>query len=227
MIEDVETAKLWLLRGGDGHRMVSAFLAEGVVGVPFAELPDGRTLDRAGAVRRFQAEGRAGNPEAEAATFLSFVRRIDIGDLVLMPDPVPRGLAIGWVTGDYTFDGDLSPDRCRHRRTVNWQRRLPYADLPERLQTLTQPRTSLKEIPDGRVRALVAEVLTGDAGEDVRSRPQRGRAPAGSGTRRSAARRASARPVKVEEERRCTICLMSKPLSRFEGDSEWCDMCAS
>ena len=225
VIHPSEMATVWVIRGGDRHRMVQAFLDEGVVGVPFPELPDGRTLDRAAALRLLEPDREAPPPEAEAAMFLSFVRRVQVGDVVLMPDPAAGGFPCGVVAGDYEFHDELAPDRCRHRRPVEWRRRLPYDALPERLVHLPNQRHPIHDVPDGRLRDLALRCCNLELGDDPLDRP-RGAVPV---SRSGAPRRSRAprRPPKAKiEERRCANCLVSKPAELFEDGGDWCRDCA-
>ena len=156
--------------------------------------------------------------------FLSFVRRIEIGDLVLMPDPAAGGFVCGVATGDYEYLADLEPSRCRHRRPVEWRRRLPFDALPERLEHLPRQRAVLDDVPDGRLRDLALQCSRLELGADPFDRP-RGAVPrAASG--RAPRSRAPKRPPKATiAERRCAGCLVSKPAEVFEDGGDWCRDC--
>ena len=52
-----------------------------------------------------------------AAQLNQFAHTIAVGDLVVMPRKVTNGVAIGEVTGDYTYGAD---DPYRHSRPVRW-----------------------------------------------------------------------------------------------------------
>ena len=51
VIHPKDMATVWVIRGGEGNRLVSTFLQDGSIGVGYPELPDGRTVDRAKALR--------------------------------------------------------------------------------------------------------------------------------------------------------------------------------
>jgi restriction system protein len=53
-----------------------------------------------------------------SAQLNQFVNRIEVGDYVVMPRKVTNGVAIGVVTGDYTFD---SAGEFKHSRAVEWR----------------------------------------------------------------------------------------------------------
>ena len=223
MIHASEMATVWVIRGGERNRLVQTFLDAGTIGVGYPSIPDGRTVDRSKALKLLQSDPDAAAPEAQAAMFLSFVRRIEVGDVVLMPDPAAGGFPCGVVTGDYEYHDEIDPDRYRHRRPVDWRRRLPYGALPERLAHLPNQRQTLNDVPDGRLRDLALQCCRMELGEDPLVRP-RGATTAGS--RGPRAPRAPRRPPQATmAERRCTSCLVSKPAELFDAGSDWCRDC--
>lgn len=217
-------ATVWVIRGGERNRLVQTFLDDGVIGLGYPSLPDGRSVDRAKALRLLQGDPEAAAPEAQAAMFLSFVRRIGIGDLVLMPDPAADGLVCGVVTGDYEFHEDLHPDRHRHRRPVDWRRRLPNTQLPERLAHLPKQRQTLDDVPDGRLRDLAIRCTELELGDDPLDRP-RGATASGGASRPSRSRAPKRPPKATTPERRCAGCLVVKPEEVFEDGGDWCRDC--
>ncbi len=217
-------ATVWVIRGGDRNRLVQTFLDDGAIGLGYPSLPDGRTVDRAKALKLLQDDPEAAAPEAQAAMFLSFVRRITIGDLVLMPDPAADGMICGVVIGDYEFHEDLHPDRSRHRRPVDWRRRLPNSLLPERLAHLPKQRQTLNDVADGRLRDLALQCSELELGDDPLDRP-RGAVAGSSGGRSSRPRAPKRPPQATMAERRCAGCLVVKPDEVFEDGGEWCRDC--
>lgn len=218
-------ATVWVIRGGERNRMVQTFLDSGTIGVGYPELPDGRTVDRSKALRLLRSDPEAPAPEAAAAMFLSFVRRIEVGDVILMPDPAAGGMVCGVATGDYEYREDIEPDRHRHRRPVEWRRRLPFDALPERLDHLPKQRQTLNDVPDGRLRDLALQCCRLELGADPFDRP-RGAAATAATRRRSSTSRAPKRPPQATmAERRCAGCLVSKPVEVFEDGGDWCRDC--
>ncbi len=217
-------ATVWVIRGGERNRLVQTFLDDGAIGLGYPSLPDGRTVDRAKALKLLQDDPEAAAPESQAAMFLSFVRRITIGDLVLMPDPAADGMICGVVTGDYEFHEDLHPDRSRHRRPVDWRRRLPNSLLPERLAHLPKQRQTLNDVADGRLRDLALQCSELELGDDPLDRP-RGAVAGSSGGRSSRPRAPKRPPQATMAERRCAGCLVVKPDEVFEDGGEWCRDC--
>ncbi len=226
-----EMANVWVVRGGERDELVRPFLDDGEIGVGFPEFPDGGTVDRT-AVLRIMGVGMDDEPskqqEARAATFLSFVRRVQIGDLVLLVDRVAKGFAVGVASGDYRYRSDLDERRARHRRPVQWRRRLPFADLPERLAKVPDQKAAFDEVPDGRLRDLALQCSRGERGDDPFDRPARAaparRASGGARPRSSGA--STRRKTVTKAERRCTTCLVTKPLDLFDGDGDMCVDCA-
>ena len=220
MIHPKEMATVWVIRGGERNQLVPRYLDDGSIGVDFPDLPDGRSVDRAKAIRLLTTDPEAPPPEANAAMFLSFVRRIEVGDIVLMPDPQEKGLACGVVTGDYEFRGDAESGP-RHRRAVDWRRRLPVADLPERLDKVPKQRKQLDDVADGKLRDLAKQCCTGERGDDpfVRKSPPVRSSP---GTR---TRKPPKPPKATVPERRCMSCFVSKPEELFEDGGDWCRDC--
>jgi hypothetical protein len=97
---------------------------------------------------------------AESLVFqlLAFVRRIQVGDIVISPRRVTPGIAIAEVTGPYLFRGDLASEGL-HVRAARWLR----DDVPRRVigQDLLDGSplntVSIVKHPDGveRIRYLV------------------------------------------------------------------------
>ncbi len=220
-----EMATVWIVRGGDRDRLVKTFLDEGAVGIAYPDFPDGATVDRSKAIKLLGGGLEPSKAvEAEAALFLSFVRRISVADVVLLPDHRAGGFAAGVVTGDYQFREELPAERNRHRRPVDWRRRLPFTELPERLSHLSRPRHDLTDVPDGRLRSLALQCCRGEIGEDPFDRPA-GAAPVPR-ARRSSGTRAPAKPkAPTRAERRCANCLITKPEDLFEDGGDFCQDC--
>lgn len=223
---DLGSATLWLIRGGESNRLVRRFLDEGVTGVGFGDLPDGRTVD-AFVLQKKLAAAFVEKPEQVSTQFFSFVNRVEVGDVVFMPDPQAKGLATGIVTGEYTYDPDIPVEECRHRRSVDWRRRIGYDALPERLANLPKQRAVVADVPDGRLRVLAHEAFLHELGEDPHRRPVRSTGGGGgSRPRRSSTGGRIKKPApKPVEQRRCMTCMMQKPLDFFDGDDQHCRDC--
>lgn len=228
MLHADEMATIWVVRAGPKDRLVRSFLDDGEIGVAFPQFPDGHDVDRAKALKILGVgldDEPSKHQEADAALFLSFVRRIRVADVALLLDPVAGGFACGVVTGEYHYRGDLDGDRAQHRRPVDWRRRLPFTALPARLDHLPDQRTVLEDVPDGRLRDLALQCCRGELGEDPFDRPaatpprRRATSTGGSGRPRASRPPAPKRPSQVTRaERRCTVCLVTKSEDLFDGD---------
>lgn len=217
-------ATVWVIAAGDRERLVSRFLADGAIGVSYPALGDGRNLDRRAAEKAL-SEAKVAKVDAVAKLFLSFVRRIEIGDVVAMPDHHAGGVVIGVIAGDYEFRDDLAADQARHRRAVEWRRRLPLSALPERLAHIADGRVAFQEESDGRLRDLALRCCRGELGEDPTDRPA---APV-TLPRSTAPRkpRAPSRPPRATMAgRRCQHCLVVKAEDLFEEGEDLCRDCA-
>jgi hypothetical protein len=228
MIHADEMATVWVVRAGPKDRLVRSFLDDGEIGVAFPQFPDGHDVDRAKALK-ILGVGLDDEPtkhqEADAALFLSFVRRIRVGDMALLIDPAAGGFACGVVTGEYRYRDDRDGDRAQHRRPVEWRRRLPFDALPARLDDLPHQRVVLDDVPDGRLRDLALQCCREEMGEDPFDRPaatpprRRPSSTGGSGRPRASRKPAPKRPSQATRpERRCTVCLVTKSEDLFDGD---------
>lgn len=224
MLHADEMATIWVIAAGPRERLVSTFLTDGAIGVSYPALGDGRNLDRRAAERAL-TEGKVPKVEAEAKLFLSFVRRMQIGDVVAMPDHHAGGVAMGVVAGDYEFCDELAPQQARHRRPVEWRRRLPFTALPERLAHIADARKPFQEESDGRLRELALQCCRGELGDDPTDRPAMAVAtPRASGPRKP---RAPKRPPRATmSERRCPHCLVVKAETLFDDGEDLCRDCA-
>ena len=231
-----EMATVWVVRAGPRDRLVRPFLDDGEIGLVLPQFPDGHDVDRAKALR-ILGVGLDDEPtkhqEHDAALFLSFVRRIQPGDIAMLVDPAAGGFACGVVTGEYRYRTDLGPDAAQHRRPVEWRRRLPFTALPARLDHLPDQRTVLEDVPDGRLRDLALQCTELRLGDDPFDRPAvappRRPSSSGGGPRRPRTPKPPApkRPSQVTRaERRCTVCLVTKAEDLFDDAGDVCRDCA-
>ncbi len=222
VIHPKDMATVWVIRGGERNRLVSTFLQDGSIGVGYPTIPDGRTVDRSKALKLLATDDEVAAPEAAAAMFLSFVRRVDVGDVVFMPDPQEQGMACGVVTGDYEYRAEVPLEQYRHRRTVDWRRRLPNDALPERLENVPRQRQTLHDVADGKLRDLALQCCEESLGDDpfVRKSP-----PVRSTSGQPRTRKPPRPPKATVPERRCMNCFVSKPEELFEDGGDWCRDC--
>lgn len=128
-VEVVEAAPAWMVRGGRQGRFESWALENGSIGIGFHRMGDLTAVeDRAGMVEAAEEAYKGENPRTvsnHAGQLWAFRGKIQVGDLVVMPVGKSKALAVGRVTGDYSYVPE-APDGTRHRRSVEWIR----TDLP-------------------------------------------------------------------------------------------------
>lgn len=161
--------RVWVIRGGDGNRLVDEFIDNDVTGVGFYRVPDGRTISDAEVGAILRAE-RVRVWRQRAARFRSFVWAMSCGDVVVMPD-TPRGeVVIGEVAGNYEYRLDLPVERYRHRRAVHWLGRHPHSDLPRGREDIYRQRESLRELEAPDIVEHAIRVRRGEVGRAATDR---------------------------------------------------------
>ncbi len=213
---------VWVIRGGEQDRLVDLFVDQGVIGVGYAEVPDAEILTRSEIRPFITGEKTTAAVDAKVAMLSAFVREIQAGDSVLIPD-VGRGeVVVGMVTGRYEFHGDVAPEACRHRRTVEWLARHPVVDLPVAVRGVAKQRAILEQHRDAEWSGHMTQVREQVIGRDPQDRPARSAAP----PPRRASRAATPRATKpVVAQRTCPGCFLQTHPDRFVG--EFCADCAS
>ena len=115
--------RAWTVRGGRYGEREQAALDEGLVILGWENLSD---LSNVTSVDEISAALRAAYPGAGRRIFGSwahqlwqFLKVMQVGDLVVMPQKYKPLIAIGRVTGEYLYRGD-APRESRHVRRVEW-----------------------------------------------------------------------------------------------------------
>ena len=215
------TAPVWGIRGGEDGRLVDRFLDGGYTALAFAELGDGRRLERHLVLRTLERAEVADAPGA-AARFHTFVQAISVGDPVLMPDAGRKEIVVGIVEGDYEFHESVPPAACRHRRAVRWIGRHDREDLPAAWVDLYKQRPPIKRY---EARALTEHVAAVEGGEMGRPATQRNlgrvRAASGSSSSPRAPRAPRAPKPPPRQLRTCPSCGFNLNVVVFEGQ----DLC--
>lgn len=113
---------LWLVRGDKIGQYNDTALEQGFVYVGFLKVPDLSRASTREAVATLVAEGLDGGSKNRISNFSgqlhAFRNRMKEGDLVIMPLRHRAQVAIGRITGDYEFRGDLGG--ILHTRPVEW-----------------------------------------------------------------------------------------------------------
>ena len=212
---------MWVIRGGEENRLVDRFVDAGAIAVVFPEVPDAEILTRS-EIRRSLASGQTTAAlDAQEAMLSAFVREIQVGDSVLLPDPSRGEVIVGTVTSGYEFQGDPPGDDFRHRRTVDWLARHPVSDLPSAVQPAAKARALLQQDRNAAWSAYLAQVREGEIGRDPKDR----RAKTVTSTPRRRSSTAAVRLAKpVVAMRTCPSCFLQKHPDNFHGD--YCADCS-
>jgi restriction system protein len=119
---------LWLVRAGRHGEQEQYSLEHNLVGIGWSELDfDLSPLSR-DELKKAIEDKHPGKPKNAYANYAgqiwSFVKKIEQGDLVVLPLKVQSGIAVGKITGAYTFRTD-STSNIRHIRPIQWLSTLP------------------------------------------------------------------------------------------------------
>lgn len=125
---------VWLVRAGKSGDMEDAALEKGVAVVGWNELGDlsqAKTREELDSMYQkalpAAGDGRRAN---HVGQLWAFSHRIERGDLVVLPLKRSSAIAIGKVTGDYTYRTDLGS--VHHIRAVEWIRTdIPRTDFDQ------------------------------------------------------------------------------------------------
>jgi restriction system protein len=119
----------WVMRAGRGGERDDWMLANGYAGGGFKEVADLSAATTREAVTEAIEAGYPGKPKAFVANFTGQLwalrQRAEHGDLVVLPLKTTGQLALGHISGAYTYRDDPDPD-LRHVRPVEWKR----SDVP-------------------------------------------------------------------------------------------------
>ena len=212
---------MWVIRGGEEDRLVDRFVDAGAIAVVFPGVPDAEILTRSEIRRSLASDQTTAALDAQEAMLSAFVREIQVGDSVLLPDPSRGEVVVGTITSGYEFQGDPPGDVFRHRRTVDWLARHPVSALPSAVQPAAKARALLQQDRNAAWSAYLAQVREGEVGRDPKDR----RAKTLTSTPRRRSSTATARPAKpVVAMRTCPSCFLQKHPDNFKGD--YCADCA-
>lgn len=196
-------SRVWCIRGGEGNRLVDAFVDGGYTAGGYDLIPDGRTVTESEVAAVLRSE-KGTVPERRAAMFEDFVRHV-----VVMPD-TPRGeVVVGRVDRPYEYRGDLPAEQYRHRRKVRWVGRHRIDYLPTAWAHLYKQRPTLQSYDAPELVTQAARVVAGEFG---RPASDRGAKKASSDGATKAAKGTG------HGERRCPgPCGTMRPVAQFAG----------
>ena len=136
----------WVVRQGEGDKYAEIARKGEYVAIGWSELGDLSWLARAtGEIDKLKSElsraFRQVYPKSTAMQVANnsgqvrrFVREVNVGDVVAVPNRPGGGVLWGEVTGAYEYREDWE-DNCPypHRRPVKWIKETPYDELPPKL----------------------------------------------------------------------------------------------
>ncbi len=115
---------LWVVRSGVGGEFENRFLDEGLVGVHFSFFESLENFSSREALRDHLSELWPENTMRQlggtAAALWRFAYEMEEGDLVVVPLQLRPLIAVGEVTGRYSFAGREGDPPMPHARAVNW-----------------------------------------------------------------------------------------------------------
>lgn len=157
----------WLNRAGRNTEHVDDYVERGVITLGWARIPglgDLRELDGEQLRSLLGAAGR-GQPRSDVRELLDFRDGMQVGDIVVTPDPRRREVLFGAITGDYDFAPAPVVGEHRHVRTVRWFGSWRRADLPDQLRrTLAAYMRTVRALPDQEQWLAIAEDAGGGGG---------------------------------------------------------------
>lgn len=228
MSSTAEPRRAWLNRAGHGAEHVDAYVRRGVITLGWARirgLDDLRHLDAETIEHLIVASGVRKFPGLDAGELLGFRDGMQVGDVVVTPDPKRKAVLFGDITGDYEFHPESVVGDHRHARSVRWIGRWLRYDLePPLRKTLDDYQRTVLKLPNQDDWLTVADsIRTGD-GMPIAQRAAR-RAPATRTPRTPKAPRPA--PAKVATPpRTCPRCQLVLAPGMFDEGSEVCRDCA-
>lgn len=119
---------LWLVRAGRHGEQEQYSLEHNLVGIGWSELDFDLSPLTRDELKKAIEDKHPGKPKNAYANYAgqiwSFVKKIEQGDLVVLPLKVQSGIAVGKITGAYVFRTDPTSN-IRHTRPIQWLNTLP------------------------------------------------------------------------------------------------------
>ena len=114
---------IWLVRAGKSGEDESFALDNNVVVVGWSELPDLSSIENREELANLLNETYPDSSSSKIGNFTgqlwSFIKRIQIGDIVALPLKTRSKVAFGKITGNYLYKPD-NPSGAKHTRSVEW-----------------------------------------------------------------------------------------------------------
>lgn len=153
---------VWMVRAGKHGEAEDIALDEGIAAIGFDELP---SLSTVRSRQEMDALARKYYPDAKTKTLSQWVGQLwafrdsmHVGDIAVLPLKSRSAIAIGTITGEYSFKGD-APFYAKHRRKVTWKPEIPRSAFAQDLlnslgSTLTVCRIE-RNNAEQRIRAML------------------------------------------------------------------------
>lgn len=114
---------VWLVRAGKHGEREEIALNNDIAAIGWEDMPDMSSIKSKDALKELYLKTYPDKKKMAAANHIgqlwTILKRIKIGDLVIMPSKFRASIAIGEVTGPYTYRADLS-ETTRHTIPVKW-----------------------------------------------------------------------------------------------------------
>jgi restriction system protein len=111
---------VWLIRGGKHGEREETDLNNNVAAIGWVEMPDMSSINSKEELKDLYMKTYPDKKKMAAANHIgqlwTLLKRIKIGDLIVMPSKLRASIAIGKVTGSYRYRTDLT----RHTILVEW-----------------------------------------------------------------------------------------------------------
>jgi hypothetical protein len=130
-LRDEEQA-IWVIRAGEGGADAAAFLKSGIVAMGFGEHKDlsGRDRDTILAELKEANPARTRRALAQNANALfRFANVLQLGDVVLTPEPGSKAFLLGEITGSYQYTPAPVVSDHTATRAVRWFARIARSEL--------------------------------------------------------------------------------------------------
>ena len=155
--------KLWVVRGGKHGEYEEVALDNGLACLGFQEVPNLTKAKTRDAVLQLVQEAYPNDSPRRVSNFraqvFAFAHLMDKGDLVVMPLKGQPQLAIGRVTGDYTYRNDLAD--IHHVRPVQWVNTYARSQLNQDLLRSMGARMTVFQVKRNNAVERVNAVLQG------------------------------------------------------------------
>jgi hypothetical protein len=125
--------RMWVIRAGSRAEFATQFEQLSIVAIGWADMGDlGAYRDRTQLKARLQQIDPNQTPQqiaAAAGQIFTFVRTVQVGDMVLTPLEGGREIFVGTVIGEYQYDPDRMSNEYPHIRKVRWLGKINRAQV--------------------------------------------------------------------------------------------------